>query len=100
MIVEPFNKSIKLFDDYILESKGDSDNNTESMRNYKQYLSGSEPLRHAFLTHKEGDGAYDFIKSKVTKNFSVFPEDHWEKVLKNHRLQLQEVLKNRNQWNS
>jgi hypothetical protein len=101
MIIKSFDKSIKLFDDYIFENKNDSDNNTESMKNYKKYISGSgEPLRYAFITHKEGDSAFDFIKSKVTNNFSVFPKDHWEKVLKNHRSKLQEVLKNRNKWNS
>lgn len=87
-----FNGNIPKFSKFLLESE----NKTESMRNYKAYLNGTEPLRHCIITHKEGDDAFDFVKSKMTKNFSVLPDDHWDKVLKKHRSQLDEVLKERN----
>lgn len=86
-----FEKFTPKFDDYILESE----NKTESMKNYMSYIQGKEPLKVAFLTHKEGDSAYEFVKSQIKRDYWTVPRDKWNDILRKHRQDLAEVLKKR-----
>lgn len=86
-----FDKKMSTFDEFssLFEEK---ENKSESMRNYKAYLAGKEPLRHVVINHREGDSAYDFVKSQLTHNFSVFPEGHWERVRKKYRKEIDDMM--------
>lgn len=86
----PFGKKTNTFDEFLILE--DKENKSESMRNYKAYVAGKEPLRHTVINHREGDPVYDFIKSKITRNFSVFPDGHWEKVRKQYRADLEKSM--------
>lgn len=47
--------------------------------NAKKYREGTEPLKNAVLQHPEGNPVYDYVKSKVERNFWVIPFKTWEK---------------------
>ena len=83
-----FEKHTLSFNDYLAESE----NKTDSMKNYIAYKNGSEPLKVAFITHKEGDSAFDFVNSQVKRDLWVVPRKHWDDVLKNHRKALFDVI--------
>ena len=87
----PFDKKASLFNEFseIYEEK---ENNSESMRNYTAYKAGKEPLKYAIINHREGDSVFDFISSQKTKNFSVFPENHWNEVRKKYRKDLENSI--------
>jgi len=95
---------IPTFDKFVNESKKvliveEIENKTEAMRNYKAYLNGTEPLRHALLTHREGDPMYDYIKNNISDRFSVYPKGYWEDLRKRRRKAMFDVIKNRKGWN-
>ena len=90
-----FEGKVPEFSEFINEEK---ENNTESMKNYKAYLAGKEPLKYAIINHREGDDAYDFVKSKLTHNFSVFPEGHWDKVRQRYREGISQAMKIDNEF--
>ena len=93
MFIELFENKIGSFDNYIVESS--DTNNTESKKNYDAYVNGKEPLKYPFITHREGNSAFDYVKSQVTRNFWVLPKSHWDNVLKKHRTELNDVLSKR-----
>jgi len=91
MYMKHFETKVVEFNDFLTESE----NKTESMRNYKEYINGNEPLKHAILTHKEGDSAYDYVKNSITRNFWVNSKEHFDKILSNHQDALASVLASR-----
>lgn len=74
-----FDSKIPTFDDFTPESKSsESDNKTESMKNYKNYLAGKEPLKHAIFTHREGDGMHDYVRGSMNNKFSSLNKNYWK----------------------
>ena len=54
-------------------------------QNYANYRAGKEPLKNAVLQHPEGSSVYDYLKSKVQRNFWMKPFKDWEKGQKKLR---------------
>lgn len=52
----------------------------------KNYRAGKEPLRNAVLQHPEGNAVYDYLKSKVQRNFWVIPYKDWQKTQEKHKI--------------
>ena len=73
--MEDFSKRVPTYESFVPESN----NHTESMRNYKAWLSGKEPLKHCFFTHREGDKIYDFVKKSNRTAFKLPGFEHFEK---------------------
>ncbi len=53
-----------------------------SHKNAKNYRQGKEPLQNAVLQHPKGNNEYDYLKSKVERNFWVIPFNAWAKKQK------------------
>jgi hypothetical protein len=54
--------------------------------NAKNYRAGKEPLRNGVLQHPEGSDVYDYLQSKVQRNFWIIPFKDWQKTQKMHKM--------------
>jgi len=53
-----------------------------SWKNVEKYNKGKDQLRHSVLQHPEEDpktSAFDFVKSRVTRNLWVIPYEKFKK---------------------
>jgi hypothetical protein len=55
-------------------------------QNVANYRAGKEPLRNAVMQHPEGNDVYDYLQSKVNRNFWVIPIKDWDKIQKSHKV--------------
>ena len=53
--------------------------------NYRNYIGGSEPLKHAAIQHPAGDDIFDFISKSANHDFWMKNRDEWDAAQKKMR---------------